>query len=355
MLPSPSLSSCISFFKSFFISNHLKFGSHFTSWHSSSSYSLAKICISFYSTNGFKKLTLLLPSYYCGQSLRFVRSLPFVELFFYPITSCFAPDHSFIANNFSGARNSIFIHVHYFGSYIDPSSSLEFCRLHNAVLIEDCTHLASPFLDFEFYGDYLLFSPYKFFPLPPIALTLSAAPLDSDSLSIFPISLFWLFKRLIRLFLPSAIRSSPPTLNSVDFYSFDSYIHPCAVQHTSLLLSSPNKIISIRQFNHDSLARILSQKSGWTLAPLLDILSPFLLTYICDSAEISERRFSIVNSGMKVALRWPDLPSEVLKSPEQFHSSIQASELAIHFIVHQSLNIDSLIKYLEPIVCSPDF
>ena len=83
MLPSPSLSSCFSFFKSFFISNHLKFGSHFTSWHSSSSYSLAKICISFYTTNGFKRLTLLLPSYYCGQSLRFVRSLPFVELFFF--------------------------------------------------------------------------------------------------------------------------------------------------------------------------------------------------------------------------------------------------------------------------------
>ena len=249
MLPTLSFSAFNSFFKSFFVSSPLALSSHYISWHSSSSYSLAKICISLYRTNGYRNLTLLLPSYFCGQSLRFVRSLPFVELYFYPITSSFSPDFKQIANDLCSTRDYIFMHVHYFGSYIDPSSSLEFCHLHNAVLIEDCTHLASPSLDFEFHGDFLLFSPYKFFALPPIALTLSASPLGSDSFSKFPISFFWLFKRLIRLFFLFERRRFSPTRNSVDFYSFNSTIHSCAVQHSSLLLSSPDKTISIRQSN----------------------------------------------------------------------------------------------------------
>ena len=61
-------------------------------WSAGGSEALAQICGDLASAKG-QVINVYLPSYFCGQSLRYLRSLP-IKLCFYPLDAALLPDYA---------------------------------------------------------------------------------------------------------------------------------------------------------------------------------------------------------------------------------------------------------------------
>lgn len=64
----------------------------------------------------------------------------------------------------------IFLFVHYFGEYHDINKARVFCEQKKAILIEDCAHVLYKYDKIGKYGDFVLYSPHKFLPIPDGAI-----------------------------------------------------------------------------------------------------------------------------------------------------------------------------------------
>ena len=52
-------------------------------------------------------------------------------------------------------KRNLFLHVHYFGHFIDAQNSADFCQRYECLLIEDCAHIISPFVGMNFVGEFV--------------------------------------------------------------------------------------------------------------------------------------------------------------------------------------------------------
>jgi hypothetical protein len=126
---------------------------------------------------------VLLPEYFCDQTLWPLRHTP-AKIEFYPIDSEMQPAFEQIG---AGPETvDLFFLVHYFGNAIDASRARTFCDQIGAYLVEDATHAIGPIDGIGEMGDIVLYSPWKFFPIPNAGLMMvrpRAAPLR-DTISI---------------------------------------------------------------------------------------------------------------------------------------------------------------------------
>ena len=131
-------------------------------WASRTSVSLRLIFESYQMVKGKKDVYLWLPEYFCGETIVdfMVDGLHLVN---YPITDTFAPDWSAIKAIDSPI--DMFLHVHFFGEYIDINKAREFCNQKEAILIEDCAHALYDYGKLGKKGDFSLFSPHKLLPV----------------------------------------------------------------------------------------------------------------------------------------------------------------------------------------------
>jgi hypothetical protein len=83
-------------------------------WSSGGAEALATIC-KHVAKSKKREINVYLPGYFCGQSLRYLRSLP-IKLCFYPLDAALLPDYSKINASHKDFSVDIFVHVHYFGS-----------------------------------------------------------------------------------------------------------------------------------------------------------------------------------------------------------------------------------------------
>lgn len=112
-----------------------------------------------------KSITILLPDYFCGETENIFLDSD-VLVFRYPITKSLEPDWQYIKERYSATEVEFFLLVHYFGMEKDCSKAREFCNLHNISLIEDCAHSLYSYGRMGTKGDFVLFSPHKFLPIP---------------------------------------------------------------------------------------------------------------------------------------------------------------------------------------------
>ena len=131
-------------------------------WYCSSAEILSDICMQHKNIAG--KVSIMLPSYFCGQSLRYLRNIN-VEFIFYELNDNLTPDYKNILNILKENSPDFFLHVHYFGQVLAQNKTRELCSSHNMLMIEDCAHVIHPSAKTEWLGDCLFFSPHKFFPV----------------------------------------------------------------------------------------------------------------------------------------------------------------------------------------------
>ena len=130
-----------------------------------------------------KTLNIWVPSYYCEDALYLIKKFN-VNINFYDV------DKNFVANKFnlkelySDNKPDIIIFCNFFGkSGFDPY--LKEISTHQILVNRGCNSLYLSGNDIGKYGDFVIYSPYKFFPIPTGAiLTTSSDFIDQNKLEI---------------------------------------------------------------------------------------------------------------------------------------------------------------------------
>lgn len=131
------------------------------------------------------KIIIWLPSYYCSETIYLINKLN-VEICYYNLNLDLSPDENSLLKLSKLSNPHIILFCHFFGKYSFSQCLKDLAIKHNAWLIEDCTHCISPSENIAKNGDIVIFSPYKFFPMPHGAImTTSTVFLEKNNLTFF--------------------------------------------------------------------------------------------------------------------------------------------------------------------------
>lgn len=333
-------------------------GYHTMYWRAGGAEALAEVCDRI-AIQKNRRISLLLPGYFCGQSLRFLRSSN-VELLFYPLTDDLVPDYSYIEETCINKNFDIFLHVHYFGKIEGHRESREFTNKYGAVLIEDCAHIISPWICDEWEGDYLIFSPHKHFPLPRLGVVLSKELNDinhlhdSDSSALPHI---WAIKQFVRrVWRIGAGAEWGVTWTDQNEDLVVRRQRKGLIKMALSAYQNSDNVASIRRENSTGLSKILAPIEGWN--PLIidgSITSPYVIGMLCGSRDISRHRFKRLNHNYSLVMQWPDLPIEIRTNEDISGWCLDRVERTLFFFVHQRLDTGQWLEVINDIVHAYDF
>jgi hypothetical protein len=134
----------------------------FAFWLSRSAWSFAAIADALIATRQGRPV-FLVPEYFCDTALGPLRQRA-IDLRFYPVGADGWPDWTKIEA--AGGRVDFFLLVHFFGHASNGARARQFCDARNAILVEDATHAMGPSPGIGESGDFVCYSPWKFFPIP---------------------------------------------------------------------------------------------------------------------------------------------------------------------------------------------
>ena len=288
-----------------------------------------------------KPCNIYVPSYFCNYALKQLRKNN--TLSFYPVKNDFTLDLEFLKKN---SKNiDILILVNYFGKTFINNEIYQFCKINKIWLVEDNTHIFLP-IKKEFNGDFQLYSPYKFLPIPLGAvLTLNSSgpnnlhiDLLKDEISwkenlkeinkdfnnltrsnlIF--SIIWVLKKIIQ-----NIFDIPKSYESFNHEVKYKKIHSVQLDIFSkrILLSMPrssflpnnNKKVSIQIWN-----KFLQQKN---INNNFDNDSEYTRYLIKNDEILTDKIYTdFVKKNLPIST-WPDLPREIYIKKDFYSETIK--------------------------------
>jgi len=315
------------------------------SWFCGSAEILANICKRHSHKDG--SVTIMVPYYFCGQSLRYLRSTN-VNIIFYNLDSNLIPKYKDVEKKLTKYNPDLFLHVHYFGQISEQENVRKMCDFHNMLMIEDCAHVIHPVIKDKWLGDYLFFSPHKFFPVKNGSVCYSKRLtnlLYPDNRVKFPF--FWYMKRYISSFKSKKSINCNVHWNS---QSSDLISNAPSLGEAQLLqseASSVQVISSIRVENKRKLFEAFSFFNCWR--PMLTNSNdyvPHILGMRCDSSEIATSLCQIFSDLNCPIMRWPDLPFELKHLEGKCRAEIELTHMTIFFFVHEQFDIERYIKLI---------
>lgn len=105
------------------------------------------------------------PDYFCNGALAALRRSG-AEIVFYPVDLDLRPDWAACAAMAEDRPPGVFVLVHYMGTRGDIETARAFCDATGARLLEDATQLLRPVGGIGSLGDFVCYSPRKFFDIP---------------------------------------------------------------------------------------------------------------------------------------------------------------------------------------------
>ena len=112
-----------------------------------------------------KTINIWVPSYYCEDALYLIKKLN-INISFYDVDKNFIPLNSHLKKLLIKNKPDIIIYCNYFGKNCFNPYLKEISKSNSSWLIEDATHCISSENEFGKHSDFVIYSPYKFFPLP---------------------------------------------------------------------------------------------------------------------------------------------------------------------------------------------
>ena len=310
--------------------------------------------------NTNKNLTILIPGYFCGQSLRYLRSLD-VEIVFYPLTQELEPDFHEIKELIKQKSIDIFMLVHYFGRVASQLDSRTLADDFGLVLIEDCAHVSHPNAS-KWIGDFVIFSPHKHLPLPEIGLVLLKNKKDRAlrlNSSIKPFPILWLLKQILKKIIKF---SKDPVewklvLNSSQEGFEDQIPSQSSIRKCVKLLKQSESNNLVCKENIKSLKEILMSCDDWVVfSPSdLDSCPTYLFGMKCINKDIAKKRMSLLNANSQLVMQWPDLPEEVKNHKHIFDQALEWNSTALFFFVHHKIDRPVLLEDVKRIIKTEGF
>ena len=361
----PSLYNILTFFKkSLTQEQFLNF------WNSPNSYSrlISKSSWSLELISRFKNkkpCNIYVPSYFCNYALKQVRKNNILS--FYPVKNDFTLDLEFLKKN---SKNiDILILVNYFGKTFINNEIYQFCKINKIWLVEDNTHIFLPTKK-EFNGDFQLYSPYKFLPIPLGAiLTLNNRGPNDLNLNLlkdqnnwekilkelyldfrymikdnFLYSFVWTLKKIIQNVIP--IQKQYPDFNNEKIEK--------KVNNILLDFFSKKIIFSLNKINFfkDEI-RSVSIKIWDNFIDQENINNNFYDNVEFNRYIIKSNEYEIIkiyNDFLKKNIpvtTWPDLPEEIFVNKNLYNKTIQLRNSLIFLPTYSTDNL----KYLSQKSC----
>ncbi len=312
-----------------------------------------------------KNINVWFPAYFCNTSLTLLRTLN-VTISFYPLLGDGSPNLE-VCNQMLGSEHpDLIVGVHYFGS---PSTLVElgvFCKKNDAWFIEDCAHCLKYEEGIGNSGDFVLYSPHKFLPIPDGGLLIirdegpgkiSKKLLDkfgfNDLYNLIlnqgektsSITLIWLIKRCLQKI---GIRSrkklikfqEDPTANDTKLFTNPNMSILAKKLLTFIHLKLEDEVI-LRKKNQAGWCKNLINKKIIvnSIAQPTGNYTPYLARFVANDSQTAEHIFdSLQKIGIPVST-WPDLPPEVLADENRYKISISMRKNFLLLPVHQSVNL----------------
>ncbi len=315
---------------------------------------------------GGKAPVVFVPSYYCNESLDDLRNSS-ATLVFYNVNLDMVPDWKHIEELTSLYSPTMFVLTHYFGSVNDVDGAINYCNKNACELVHDCAHHLLPSEEIMRAPGFVLFSPHKLLPVPPLAFVLcnqnDAKRLIKEKKSLFKVSdCVWLMKRVVQKYLsflsPSKLSQLPPDLSGV---VTKRGWEVSSVSKFSLLLlkAACYKIANAqksRVSNYKTLHYLLLRHGSNDRVETFNlnkVISPYSYVFTCPANQ--QTNFYKYLRKCEVPVNtWPDLPPEVMENYDIYENSIRLRQTILLLPVHQSINEsqnnyigDSLLKTLS--------
>ena len=314
-------------------------------WTNSSAESLAIVCNSIYK----QKQNVYIPKYFCGQSLKFLRGIN-ANIIFYDIDKNLNIDYKKLDKSFKIKESDVFIIVHFFGIINNYDQLLSLKSKINFCIIEDCAHVISPYINNNWIGDFLIFSPHKHFPVPEIGLVLSKNIIDYSYLGSKNIDLIWYIKQFFKTIINtnSSSRWGIKWSNSKRLISKKSP-NPHLIRVALNYLKNFNDLKTIIKKNYKEVKKIFNKSSNWQILSNNNE-TPYGFIVKCNTSEIAKSNYYLFNKTNKLVMQWPDLPIEIKESYDCIETIDLTNKILFFFIDHRFNNekwIKELKKYLS--------
>jgi len=284
------------------------------------------------------------PDYICEGALLHCRTPP-ARLRFYPIDEHMQPDWAECARMATLERPDLFLLVHYFGVVSASERAREFCDNQRALLFEDAVHVLRPVGEVGIAGDFVTYSPRKYFDVPDGGILVvrgtELASLASNAARTLPSrqppTLGWSLSTLRPTFgsrtgplRPVAIDDQAPQPSS---YS--------AVWMSEFSRSRLRKLLQDGAFDRVAdrqrvvQAEIARALTGWHgLRPLAahPEATPYMFAMRgAEEGAVATALAELRQAGAMTAT-WPALPPEILAAPSQHRAAFRVRRTLLRFI-----------------------
>lgn len=319
------------------------------------------LIIQFYSKEVGRTPVLYVPDYFCNDTLKEIADK--VEIVFYNVTSQLLPDYKVCKELVKEKKPDLFIFTHFFGQYFDASTAANFCKSHDALLIEDAAHVFLPYKKIGVYGNFTLFSPWKSYGLPDGAVliinkkgAMGYTPYEIyDKLKILENKLpnypyvsekKWIIKKIVQkalLKVPHLNAANKKCLKSIPYRV--SRIGKSIIETVTL-----EEIKNIGERKKENYLVLLNYlKQTYHIEPLWEIWNgiPYMLVVKIESTKQKRNIINALNKIGEIATEWPELSENIP------HDSIAKNlkESLLMIAIHDSINFQK-IRYSLKLYCN---
>ena len=338
-------------------------------WFSKSAFSLAFIYSWWKLVINKKSPAIWIPNYFCNYALRELR-IRNANIVFYPINESLEPDWEICNDLANKEKPDIFILVHYYGYPSDVQTAKRFCSNKQCLFIEDATHSLRPEGDIGKYGDFVLYSPHKFFAIPDGAILIinNSSKIFSKFnrnkvieqfkklYAILPNksqpTIIWMIKRLIQKIVPTSIITilGANKKKKIAYTETDICPQQSSISRRILFrqIKSIDQISLKRKINHSILSNCFYSNSKQSIPNYESTPYQFRLSLKNETDILLFNRIKKMN--WPFVMQWPDLPSEITSTNEINSVALQYAENSLFIPIHQGISICS-IKNLINCLC----
>jgi len=286
---------------------------------------------------GVARPEVWVPAYFCENGLAPLRQ-GVVRLRFYPVRDDMAPDRAAVEAMLEQGCPHLLVLPHFFGAENEAAATRAFCDRVGALLLEDAAHLLRPMGEVGRFGDFVSYSPRKYFEVPDAGiLVVRGETLAGEVRSVagqlaeggVHHTFRWRALALRDRIAPRRPRLGPLPPRRIDDEPRQVPLHPAvwmspfSRNRIARLGRAGASAIAAREA--ETAARLEEGVRGRTaLSPLPrhPEATPYMLGFRAADPGIAEQAFAALRQAGADVATWPGLPPEVWATPAAFGEAL---------------------------------
>ncbi len=286
------------------------------------------------------------PAYYCENALGPLRQGG-ARLRFFPVRDDMAPDWAMIEQMADSGAPHLFVLPHFFGVENEAGEAQAFCRRVGSLLLEDAAHVLRPVGEVGRFGDFVAYSPRKYFEVPDAGILVArgeglASEVRSVAARLDPggahNTLRWRALALRDRLVPRRPHTGPlPPVHLDDEprqLPLDSRVWMSAFSRRRIVRQGRAGAGAIADREAETVAAIeigLRSRAGLTPLPRHPEATPYMLGFRAVSPALAAESLAGLRQSGAVVATWPGLPPEVWAEPGAYGEALAIRRSVLRF------------------------